>query len=138
VPAFLGDGIYIPMLAGPAFGPMLDANMRTEFAGTPTTSREFLPNRLMAWRVVFRRSRGRRKGSGRFKDAEDFRQTIVCDLRHLLDNGLKATQEELAGLWYDRDNNPTAEADSLVAEIKRYCKTYKYRWEDLAEEAGRR
>jgi hypothetical protein len=47
VMAFLRDGMYIPMLAGPAFGPTLDANWKTEFAGRPIESYEFTPNGLM-------------------------------------------------------------------------------------------
>ena len=138
VMAFLKDGMYIPMLAGPAFGPTLDANWKTEFAGRPTVSHEFPPHGLMNWRVVFRENRGRPKGKGgRFKDAEDFCQTVITDLRNLRRHGHDDTQLGLARLWYQRDNDPAAEVDSLVAEIKRYCKKYKRPWEDLVDEARR-
>lgn len=62
------------------------------------------------------RTKGRPPGSGaRFRDSEDFHQTVVCDLRHLLDNGLKDTQQELAWLWYERDSDLGVDVDSLVA-----------------------
>ena len=86
-------------------------------------------------------SRGRPKGSGaRFRDAEDFHQTVVCDLRHLLANGFKDTQQELACLWYERDNDPAADVDSLVSQIKRYCSRdgYGIPWKVLQAEARRR
>jgi hypothetical protein len=67
-------------------------------------------------------SRGRREGSGRFGDAEDFRTTVVNDLRALRRQGIKNTQLELARFWYQNDHDPTAEVGSLVTEIKRYCR----------------
>jgi hypothetical protein len=132
------DETYIPMIAGPVFGPMLDANRTIEFAGIPEVSYESPPRGLMSWRVVFRPTRGRPKGKGtRFKDAEDFHQTVITDLRNLRQHGHDDSQLELARLWYQRDSDPAAEVDSLVTEIKRYCKQYKRRWKDLVEESRR-
>lgn len=65
------------------------------------------------------RGRGRPKGNGRFRDAEDFHKAVVGDLRQSLNNGLKDIQQELASLWDDVD--PGVDVDSLVSEIKRYC-----------------
>jgi hypothetical protein len=92
------------------------------------------PDLLESWRLLKRR--GRPKGSGaRFRDAEDFRQTVVCDLRHLREHGLKDTQQALAELWYERDEDPGAASDSLIAEIKRYCRHYGFSWKNLQAEA---
>jgi hypothetical protein len=71
---------------------------------------------------------------GRFEDAEDFRATTVNDLRALRRQGIKTTQLELARFWYQNDANPTAEVDSLVTEIKRYCQR-SYSWKILVAEA---
>ena len=95
--------------------------------------------RPRVWRVEFGLHRGRPIGSGgRFENAEDFRQTVITDLRNLRRHGHKDTQLELARLWYGREDNPTAEVDSLVTEIKRYCRYYKLRWKVLKEEARHR
>jgi hypothetical protein len=92
------------------------------------------PELFESWRLL--EHRGRPRGSGaRFRDAEDFRQTVVCDLRHLLEHGLKDTQQELAELWYERDEDPGADVDSLIAEIKRYCRHYGFTWKNLQTEA---
>jgi hypothetical protein len=83
-------------------------------------------------------ARGRPRGSGtRFENAEDFRQTVVTDLRHLRENMRPNTQLELARFWYQHDDDPTAEVDSLVTEIKRYCspKGYGIPWGTLKAEA---
>jgi len=75
--------------------------------------------------------KGRPEGSGRFKDAEDFRLTVISGLRAIRQQGIKATQLELARFWYQHDNDPTAEVDSLVAEIKRYCREFGVPWQSL-------
>jgi hypothetical protein len=111
-----------------------------EFAGKPSEAwgQHKLKERTV-WRVVFGRKRGRPEGRGtRFRDAKDFRKTVVTDLCILLRHGHDDTQLQLARLWYQRDNDPTAEVDSLVVEIKRYCKKYKIPWDDLVEEARSR
>jgi hypothetical protein len=81
---------------------------------------------------------GRPEGSGgRFTDVEDFRQTVITDLRHLRENRIPDTQLSLARLWYHKDKDETAVVDSLVAEIKRYCKHYNLPWKELKAEARR-
>jgi hypothetical protein len=85
------------------------------------------------------RGRGRPKGIGsRFANAEDFRQAVITDLIHLRENECDDTQMELARLWYSNDGDPTAVLDSLVAEIKRYCRHYHLPWIRLKTEARRR
>jgi len=80
--------------------------------------------------------RGRCMGSGgRFRDAQDFREAVIRDLRALRQRGRDETQLELARLWYQTDADPTAEVDSLVASIKRYCRRYRYIWEALVAQA---
>jgi hypothetical protein len=113
---------------------------KIEFAGKVSDAwDEVALYRPHVWRVEFGLRRGRPLNSGgRFKNAEDFRRTVVTDLRNLLRNGRNDTQEELARLWYQNSDLPTAELDSLVAEIKRYCHTYKMRWKSLQAEARRK
>lgn len=95
-----------------------------------------VPNQCTrGWRVEWR-PRGRPKGSGRFANAEDFRRTVISDLRTLRKQGLNGTQKELAQFWYGSDPGaePKAELDSLVAEIKRYCRKWGP-WKKLVEES---
>jgi hypothetical protein len=113
---------------------------KIEFAGKPSEAWvQHKLNEPTVWRVVFGRKRGRPEGHGtRFRDAEDFRQIVITDLCNLRRYEHDDTQLELARLWYQRDNDPTAEVDSLVTEIKRCCKKYKIPWDDLVEEARSR
>ena len=75
---------------------------------------------------------GRRNGSGaKFRDAQDFWDTIVTDLRILISKKQNPTQKELAAFWYQSEEDPTANFDSLVSEIKRWCKKYSAPWASL-------
>jgi hypothetical protein len=137
--AFLKDGMYL-LYSLPGLGPIGEDIRKVAFAGK---SSEVLCRRALnqptVWRVEFGLHRGRPLGSGgRFDSAKDFRQTVITDLRHLRQNGRPDTQLELARLWYQNSDDPTAEVDSLVTEIKRYGRKYKIRWEELKEEARRR
>jgi hypothetical protein len=78
------------------------------------------------------RPRGRPLNSGRFANADDFRMTVIQDLRILRAQGLPQTQQELASFWCQQDHNSTAVVDSLVSEIKRYCQKWGS-WKQLRE-----
>jgi hypothetical protein len=137
--AYLKDGMYV-LYGLPGRGPIGEDSRKITFAGKPSDIwyRRAL-NQPTVWRVEFGRHRGRPLGSGgRFNSAKDFRQTVITDLRNLRQNGRQDTQLELARLWYQNSDDPTAEVDSLVTEIKRYCRKYKIRWEELKEEVRRR
>jgi hypothetical protein len=76
VMAWLRDGMSIPMIAGPVFGPTLDANRNIEFAGIPTVSSELTPGRLMTWRVLFKEPRGRARRSSMHPILEEMEQAL--------------------------------------------------------------
>jgi len=131
--AILKEGMYCLLLLQHMPG-------KIEFAGKPSEAWvQHKLNEPTVWRVVFGRKRGRPEGSGiRFRDANDFRQTVITDLCNLRRHRHNDTQLEVARLWYQRDSDPTAEVDSLVTEIKRYCKRCKIPWDDLVEESRSR
>jgi hypothetical protein len=120
-----GDTIHITTPKGPP-----------SFGSWYGLLKRFSPGLCMRGYRLEWRDRGRPEGSGRFANAEDFRRTVITDLRTLRANQVNQTQKELARLWYGSDPGmePKAELDSLVAEIKRYCRKW-CRWKTLLEES---
>jgi hypothetical protein len=144
--AFLRDGMYSLRLPLDKLMPLeyLTRNIgyspgNIKVAGEPSEVCLEVTLYRRVWRVYFGLHSGRPRGSGeRFEDAEDFRQTVITDLCNLRRHGHKNTQLELARLWYGREDKPTAEVDSLVTEIKRYCRDYKLPWKVMKEESRHR